>query len=131
MTPCSLRPLLRPNWSASPRGPRKLRLPVGAYRIFGGVWEYVRYRASVPETSVAVAQRLTLAGDRTLRTDLSTAKPVLMGIDDPEMRINEWGSATGLVSSAGAGVPEGLVAPLYSGAYRSYAVLWPGFAVDR
>lgn len=76
----------------------------------------------MPETSVAVAQRLTLAGDRTLRTDLSTAKPVLMGIDDPEMRINEWGSATGLVSSAGAGVPEGLVAPLYSGAYRSYAV---------
>ncbi|WP_406260150.1 hypothetical protein OH779_02065 [Actinacidiphila glaucinigra] len=76
----------------------------------------------MPETSVAVARRVTLTGDRTLRTDLSAAKPVTMGIDDPKMRINEWGSATGLVSSAGAGAPKGLVAPLYSGAYRSYAV---------
>ncbi|MGW2347410.1 S8 family serine peptidase [Actinacidiphila glaucinigra] len=104
-------------------GTEELRLPVGDYRVFGGVWEYVRYgRASVPETSVAVARRVTLTGDRMLRTDLSAAKPVTMGIDDPKMRINEWGSATGLVSSAGAGAPKGLVAPLYSGAYRSYAV---------
>ncbi|WP_351224450.1 S8 family serine peptidase [Streptomyces sp. NPDC002133] len=103
--------------------PEEIRLPVGDYRVFGGVWEYVRHgRASVPETSVAVARRVSVTGDRTLKTDMSAAKPVTMGIDDPEMRINEFGSATGLVSSTGAGAPVGLAAPLYNGAYKSYAV---------
>ncbi|MGW2559472.1 S8 family peptidase [Streptomyces sp. NPDC001514] len=103
--------------------PEEIRLPVGDYRVFGGVWEYVRYgTASVPETSVAIAQRVSLTGDRTLRTDVSAAKPVTMGIDDPEMRVNEQGSATGLVSSTGAGDPVGLAAPSFTGAYTSYAV---------
>ncbi|MFD6970020.1 hypothetical protein, partial [Streptomyces sp. NPDC059949] len=101
----------------------EIRLPVGDYRVFGGVWEYVRHgQASVPERSVALARRVSLTGNLTLTTDVSAAKPVTMGIDDPEMRINEWGSATGLVSSTGAGTPAGLTAPLYSGAYKSYAV---------
>ncbi|MFD7447036.1 S8 family serine peptidase [Streptomyces sp. NPDC059909] len=103
--------------------PEEIRLPVGDYRVFGGVWEYVRHGgASVPETSVALAWRVSLTGDRTLRTDVSAAKPVTMGVDDPEMRLNEWGSATGVISSAGAGAPVGLAAPLYNGAYKSYAV---------
>ena len=64
--------------------PEEIRLPAGDYRVFGGVWEYVRYgRASVPERSVSVAQRVSLTGDRTLRTDVSGAKPVTMGVDDP------------------------------------------------
>ncbi|WP_392873567.1 S8 family serine peptidase [Streptomyces sp. LN499] len=103
--------------------PEELRLPLGDYRVFGGVWEYVRHgRASVPETSVAVARRITLTGDRTLKIDVSAAKPVTTGIDDPKMRISEQGSATGLVSSTGAGAPVGLAAPIYAGAYTSYAV---------
>ncbi|UUN25022.1 S8 family peptidase [Streptomyces sp. FIT100] len=104
-------------------GPAELRLPLGDYRVFGGVWEYVAHgEASVPETSVALARRVSLTGDRTLTTDLSGAKPVTMGVDDPDMRLNERGSATGIVSSTGAGEPTGLAAPLYNGAYRSYAV---------
>ncbi|MET7552058.1 S8 family peptidase [Streptomyces sp. NPDC005479] len=103
--------------------PEEVRLPVGDYRLFGGVWEYVRHgTASMPERSVAVARRVSLTGDRTLKTDTSAAKPVTTGIDDPEMRINEQGSATGQVSSTGAGSPVGLAAPIYAGAYRSYAV---------
>lgn len=103
--------------------PEEIRLPAGDYRVFGGVWEYVRYgRASVPERSVSVAQRVSLTGDRTLRTDVSGAKPVTMGVDDPKMRINEWGSATGLVSSTGAGAPVVLAAPIFGGTYKSYAV---------
>ncbi|WP_328726969.1 S8 family peptidase [Streptomyces sp. NBC_00259] len=104
-------------------GAEELRLPVGDYRVFGGVWEYVRYgEASVPETSVAVAQPVSLTADRTLRTDVSAAKPVTMGIDDPDMRVNENGSATGIVSTTGAGGVSGLAAPLFNGAYKSYAV---------
>ncbi|MFG2639585.1 S8 family serine peptidase [Streptomyces sp. NPDC048370] len=104
--------------------PEEIRLPVGDYRVFGGVWEYVAHGgASVPETSVAVAQRVSLTGDRTLKTDVSAAKPVTMGIDDPEMRIDERGSATGIVSSTGADRPTtGLAAPIFGGAYTSYAV---------
>ncbi|WP_329124828.1 S8 family peptidase [Streptomyces sp. NBC_01353] len=104
--------------------PESIRVPVGDYRVFGGVWEYVAHgEASVPETSVAIAQRVSLTGDRTLKADLSAAKPVTMGIDDPEMRINEQGSATGIVSSTGADRPTtGLAAPIFGGAYKSYAV---------
>ncbi|MEU6946486.1 S8 family serine peptidase [Streptomyces sp. NPDC046316] len=103
--------------------PERIRVPVGDYRVFGGVWEYVAHgEATVPETSVVVAQRISLTGDRTLKTDVSAAKPVTMGIDDPDMRIDEQGSATGIVSSTGAGAPTGLAAPLFRGAYKSYAV---------
>ncbi|GGT42518.1 peptidase [Streptomyces chromofuscus] len=104
-------------------GSKELRLPVGDYRVFGGVWEYVRLGSvSVPDRSVVVAQRVSLTGDRTLRTDISAAKPVTMGIDDPEMRLNEYGSAAGLISTTGDGAPAGLVAPLYNGPYQMYAI---------
>ncbi|MGW1543031.1 S8 family serine peptidase [Streptomyces sp. NPDC002309] len=104
-------------------GPKELRLPLGDYRVFGGVWEYVRLgAASVPDRSVVVAERVSLTGDRTLRSDMSAAKPVTTGIDDPEMRINEYGSAAGVVSSAAEGTPAGLAAPLYNGPYKMYTV---------
>ncbi|WP_432042048.1 S8 family serine peptidase [Streptomyces cadmiisoli] len=104
-------------------GPQQLRLPVGDYRVFGGAWEYVRHgTVSVPARSVVVARRVSLTGDRTLKTDLSAAKPVTMGLDDPDMRINEYGSAAGLVSTTGQGAPAGLVAPLYNGDYTTHAV---------
>ncbi len=102
---------------------QRLRLPLGTYRVFGDVWEYVEYgTVGVARSSVTLAQRVTLTGDRTVEPDVSGAEPVRRSIDDPDMRINEQGSAAGLVSTTGSGATTGLVAPIFGGRHQAYAV---------
>ncbi|MDG4863753.1 S8 family peptidase [Streptomyces sp. T-3] len=103
-------------------GTRELRLPEGTYRLLGSVWEYDdEGPVAVSLSTVQLAERVTLSGDRTVTPDLSGAEPVTLGVDDPTMRINSQGSAQGLVSQV-AGAPTGLLTPLFDGQFEAYAV---------
>lgn len=103
-------------------GEERLRLPEGSYRVLGSVWECdLEGEVTVAQSTVQLAQRVTLTGDRTVTLDVSGARPVTMAVDDPRMRVVQQGSAQGLVSDVGAAT-TGLLTPVYEGRYQAYAV---------
>ncbi|MEV6109964.1 S8 family serine peptidase, partial [Streptomyces sp. NPDC051940] len=101
---------------------KSLRLPAGDYRLIGHVYEYdLEGSVELGRNSVVFAERLTLDGDRSYTADVSGAQPVTLGVDDPDARPTERGSVAGLLSRTPGG-DQGLVSPLYTGRFATYAV---------
>lgn len=103
-------------------GTEQVRLPKGTYRLLADVWEYHNAgKVTVARSTVSLARRITLGGDRTETFETADARPVTLGVDDPAMRISAGGSAQGIVSKADSGT-TGLLTPLFDGRFTAYAV---------
>ncbi|MFI6944350.1 S8 family peptidase [Streptomyces sp. NPDC050418] len=100
----------------------ELTLPKGEYRLLADVWEYRNAGNGVTTamSTVSLAERVRLDGDKAVTIDVSDAKPVTIGVDDPAMR-QEPGSAQGIVSDPGTG-PTGILTPVFTGNFTPYTV---------
>ncbi|SDK98650.1 S8 family peptidase [Streptomyces indicus] len=103
-------------------GTEEITLPKGEYRLLADVWEYRNAGNGVTTamSTVSLAERVRLDGDKAVTIDVSDAKPVEVGVDDPAVRLDGV-SAQGLVSDTGTG-PTGLLTPMFSGRFTPYAV---------
>ncbi len=101
----------------------KLTLPKGSYRLLADVWEYRNAPNGVTTamSTVSLAEHVKLDGDEAVTIDVSAAKPVELGVDDPKARVAQGGSVQGLVSDTGNG-PTGMLTPMFAGDFTAYAV---------
>ncbi|WP_199548107.1 S8 family peptidase [Streptomyces sp. N35] len=104
-------------------GSEQVTLPKGSYRLLADVWEY--RNAGNGETTamstVTLAEHVKLDGDKAVTVDVSDAKPVDLGVDDPKAQVVPGGSTQGLVSDTGTG-PTGLLTPIFDGQFKAYTV---------
>ncbi|MBC9718068.1 S8 family serine peptidase [Streptomyces sp. TRM66268-LWL] len=104
-------------------GSEQVTLPEGDYRLLADVWEYRETAQGVTTamSTVSLAEHVRLDGDESVTIDVSDAKPVELGVDDPAMRVVGGGGAQGLVSDTGTG-PTGMLTPIFEGDFKAYAV---------